>query len=113
MLDEKRSFANLTECMQEAIYKWEGGLKTTGGALVPNKTWTYPISFKFNSKGEASYKTLHEMNLSFTVPNKDDTIEPLTCHKLTKGKETLRVVLAPDGNNHDAYENLQLKAQRW
>ena len=30
MLDETRSFDNLTECMQEAINRWEGGLKTTG-----------------------------------------------------------------------------------
>ena len=53
------------------------------------------------------------MNLSFTDPNKEDQTETLTCYEPTTGKETLGVVLAPDGNNRDAYNKLQLKAQQW
>ena len=37
--------------MQTAIDRWEGGLKASGGALVPSKSWVYPISFKFDNKG--------------------------------------------------------------
>ena len=30
--------------MQNVLDRWEGGLKTTGGALVPSKSWVFPIT---------------------------------------------------------------------
>jgi hypothetical protein len=41
--------------MQEALDAWEGGLKVTGGAIVPEKTFWYLIDFKWK-QGEWSYK---------------------------------------------------------
>ena len=37
--------------MQEAIDRWEGGLKATGGAIVPSKSWIYPIAYQFEENG--------------------------------------------------------------
>jgi hypothetical protein len=42
--------------MQEGIDRWEGGLKATGGAIVPEKSWVYPIDFKFDNEGKWEYK---------------------------------------------------------
>ena len=62
MFDEEKSWDDLTSCMQEAINRWEGGLKTTGGAIVPSKSWVYPIDFKFDTKD--SHRTNHYKKLS-------------------------------------------------
>ena len=113
MFEEEKSWDELQDCMQEAINRWEGGLKTTGGALVPSKSWIYPISFKFDSKGEATYKNLEEMDTNFTVLNKDGNIESLTCVESHKGRETLGVFLCPDDNNKEAVHALAEKAKRW
>ena len=113
MFDETKSWENLSECMQEAIDRWEGGLKTTGGAIVPEKSWVFPISFKFDNKGSASYKTLAEIDTTFTVLNQDDSREVLACYEPTDGKETLGVFLSPEGNNDAAFDALQSKAQQW
>ena len=49
--------------MQEAINRWEGGLKTTGGAIVPTKSWVYPIGFSFDNNGKWKYKSTEEIDL--------------------------------------------------
>ena len=38
--------------MQSSIDRWEGGLCTTGGAIVLEKSWVYPIDFKFDRNGK-------------------------------------------------------------
>jgi hypothetical protein len=43
--------------MQEGTDRWEGGLKTTGRAIVPEKSWVYPIDFKFDKEGRWEYKS--------------------------------------------------------
>ena len=39
---EPRLFTVMTN-MQENINRWEGGIKLSGGAIVPHKSWVYPI----------------------------------------------------------------------
>ena len=46
MLDASTDFEELAGKMLEAINMWEGELKATRGALVPHKSWIYPIGFK-------------------------------------------------------------------
>ena len=99
--------------MQEAIDRWEGGLKSTGGAIVPNKSWVYPIDFKFDHKGQCSYKSTEEINWEFSVLDKDENRIQLNTVAASKGKETLGVILAPDGNTDDAFNTLLDKAKSW
>ena len=87
-------------------------MKTTGGAIVPDKSRVYPVSFKFDTKKKASYKTIAETDTSFTVLNKDNIREELKCYEATVGKETLGVFLSPEGNNDDAFQSLQNKAKQ-
>ena len=113
MFDEEKSWDDLASCMQEAINRWEGGLKTTGGAIVPSKSWVYPIDFKFDTKGQPSYKPLQEIEQEFTVLNKDNVRETLQRCESSTGKGTLGVFLAPDGNNTQARKALEAKAKQW
>lgn len=70
--DPKITIDEVMENIQSAIDRWEGGLKTTGGALVPSKSWIFPISFTFDSEGAWRYETIAEMDLSFTVKDVND-----------------------------------------
>jgi hypothetical protein len=99
--------------MQAAIQRWEGGLKATGGAIVPAKSWVYPISFVFNSEGKWKYETVREIGANFSVKDHNEDTLPLPQHDPHIGKETLGVILAPDGNNQAMVESMIAKATEW
>ena len=99
--------------MQEAILRWEGGLKATGGAIVPEKSFVYPIDFIFNNAGKVSYKTVQEIDAHFEVPNAENQIIELRQYEPSEASETLGVFLAPDGNNEAAKKSLLRKANLW
>ena len=113
MFDSEKSWDTLSDCMQEAINRWEGGLKTTGGAIVPSKSWVYPIDFKFDSKGKPEYKSMEEIEQTYSVLDKDNNSQLLQRYEAHIGKETLGVFLAPDGNNKAAKLGLEKKAKIW
>lgn len=46
---------DIIEKAQEAINRWEGGLKVTGGAIAPDKSCAFPVAFKFDEQGRWSY----------------------------------------------------------
>jgi hypothetical protein len=99
--------------MQQAIMRWEGGLKCTGGALVPEKSFVYPIDFTFSTSGQASYKTVEDIGSHFEAPNSQGILTELPQLEPSDARETLGVYLAPDGNNNTAVEHLREKAVEW
>ena len=103
----------IMENMQQGIDRWEGGLKLTGGAIVPEKSWIYPIAFDFDNAGKWKYKKVETIDHIFSV--QDHTGQRRILEKIEPdiGKETLGVMLSPDGNNKQALEELQRKAQKW
>ena len=100
----------MMENMQQAINCWEGGLKHTGGAIVPHKSFVYPIAFAFDNQGKWSYLSKDEIDYNFTVKDLDDTIQNLTTLSPSEGKCTLGVVLAPDGSHTEAVTSLRKKS---
>jgi hypothetical protein len=101
------------ENMQDFITRWEGGLKATGGAIVPMKSWVYPISFAFNHEGKWKYESTQEIDAHFSVRDHNDDLLPLQQHDPHIGKETLGVILAPDGNNCEMVEAMITKVKEW
>ena len=99
--------------MQEAINIWEGGLKASGGAIVPAKSWVYPIEFGFDQSGQWHYKSKDEIGAEFTVKDHNNQLGPLQTLNVSEGRETLGLLLAPDGNNEDAVDELLKKATEW
>jgi hypothetical protein len=99
--------------MQESINRWEGGLKATGGAIVPGKSFVYPIIFDFDDKGQWHYRKVDDIDYQFTVPDHNDVIQPLEQLEVHDGRCTLGVHLAPDGNNKAAISHLRRKAEEW
>jgi hypothetical protein len=101
------------ENMQDSITRWEGGLKATGGAIVPTKSWVYPISFNFNTDGKWKYETVSEIDANFSVRDHNNVRLSLKQYNPHVGQETLGVILAPDGNNQAMLESLISKANAW
>ena len=99
--------------MQEAINAWSMGLRTTGGALVPQKCWVYPIQFQFDSHGQYSYSPTEDLQLHLTVPDDTQRLHPLLQVEPTIAKETLGVYLAPDGNEDAQIEYLKQRIAQW
>ena len=99
--------------MQQAINRWEGGLKATGGAIRPDKSWAYPIGFKFDSKGKWRYQKLEEIETNLTVKDENENEQSLNMIPPDRGKETLGVFLAPDGSNTETMIELTKKATQW
>jgi hypothetical protein len=101
------------EDMQESIDRWEEGLKLTGGAIVPAKSWVYPISFKFSDDGLWKYNTMEANDFQFSVKNHEGIRQVLQQFEVDVGKETLGAILAPDGNNKAAVHKLRSIADTW
>ena len=58
MRDINMEVEEIMSNMQDSIDCWEGGLRTIGGAIVPEKSWVYPVDFKFDGSGRWTYKTI-------------------------------------------------------
>ena len=99
--------------MQNTINRWEGGIKATEGAIVPQKSQVYPISFKFDETGLWSYKNIEKIDYNFTVKDLNKEITQLDQLNPNIGKETLGVFLAPDRNNDEAVKQLRKKTEKW
>jgi hypothetical protein len=99
--------------MQDCINRWEGGLKATGGAIVPQKSFVYPVLFDFDEKGQWHYCKVEDVDYEFTVPDHNDVEQVLEQLDVTEGRCTLGVHLAPDGNNSAAISHLRKNAEEW
>jgi hypothetical protein len=109
--ESMRSAQEVTRALQLSIREWEGGLRATGGALAPSKTFWYLIDFEWD-KGEWSYTEV-ETGFDLRVRNPEGeecTIERVPVHE---ARRTLGVRLAPDGNNDVEFEYLLDQAAQW
>ena len=113
MRDHNITEWEVLEEMQECINRWQGGLWASGGAIVPEKSFVYPIAFNFNEKGEWRYKTLQEVDYSFTVKDHTGQQSDLPQKECNMSSCTLGVELAPDGNNDAMVASLRQKAEEW
>jgi len=99
--------------MQDSIDRWQGGLWASGGAIVPEKSFVYPIAFQFDEKGEWRYKSVQEIDYNFTVKDHTGQLQNLPQKQHDESACTLGVHLAPDGNNDTMVNTLRQKAEEW
>ena len=107
------SLEDITNQMQLAINTWEGGLRATGGALVPEKSWVYPIKYIWDDKGDPKLETISNIDVAFHVKNAQQEIKSLTLTSPTEGKETLGVFLSPDGSHTTQIDYMKSKVLHW
>jgi hypothetical protein len=87
------SVEEVMDRMQHSINRWEGGLKATGGAIVPQKSFVYPVVFDFEPSGEWKYRKNTDIDYNFTIANHTNTIQLLSQLEVQKGKCMLGVFL--------------------
>lgn len=80
------------EKMQSAIDRWEGGLKATGGTIVQEKSFVYPIVFGFDEQGKWSYQSKDYIDYEFTVHDQHDVRQTLTQLDPNNGQYILGVL---------------------
>ena len=96
--------------MQQAIDHWEGGLKATGGALVPEKSYWYLIDFIWTGD-RWRYATIDDIPGNISINNVDDEGRAiLQRYEASVAQKTLGVFLAMDGNNMEEVRYLRQKA---
>ena len=85
------------EKMQKVVNEWESVCKTTGGALAPNKCWSWILSFEWT---QDAWKYNSNKDLTMSVNDSKGVSHSMELLQAHEAKEMLGIQLAPDGN-HD------------
>ena len=85
--------------MQHTMNLWEGGVRATGGALVPEKSFWYLVDFKW-CQGNWSYATAEDCPASLTLRDATGHLCILERLSPSEVRRTLGVRLALDGNSN-------------
>jgi hypothetical protein len=99
------------EKMQTLLDEWEGGLRATGGAIEPAKTFWYLIDFE---RGPGGWKYSDRARTEqLEVRNSDGTRVQLERVQCSEARRTLGVRLAPDGNMQAQYGAMMEQIEKW
>ncbi len=99
--------------MQTVIDHWEGGLRATGGAIVPKKSYWYLIDWIWE-RGKWRYATQEDIPGNLTIRDTCGTQRViLKRYDPDIAKETLGVFLAMNGNNKEEIIKLRNKTEEF
>ncbi len=107
--------SNITQTakmMQSSITNWEGLLRTTGGALVPEKCFWYLIEQTW-SDGKWMYKPNKTIPANLKVVDTHGHLNTIPRLEVTEARRTLGVRLAPDSNSTEELCYLKMVAIEW
>jgi hypothetical protein len=93
--------------MTSKAQAWECRVRIAGGALNLLKTFFYAISWKYQKNGQPAMRAVSDnpdTNILLTQGNNRSRPTKITQVKVTTGKCTLGVSLAPNGSNKTEYE---------
>ena len=97
---------------QEALDRWAGALKATGGELAPAKSCFSLIDFTWNGS-DWEYRSVEDMEANSTLNDKYGNQHNLKRIPVSEACETLGVYLAMDGNQKKHMESLKEKADEY
>jgi hypothetical protein len=106
------SVADAAQALQSAMTMWEKGLKSTSGAIVPEKTYVYLIDFEWRA-GRWDYLSCAKSPVSFSVKDINGVLRPVKRYKVWEAQETLGIYLAPDGNTKAQFNKMLQKVIQW
>jgi len=98
--------------MQAVLSLWEQGLRATGGALVPSKSFWYHIDFRWNGS-HWRYAKAGQGPEMLLMHDHTQTLSPINQLQANDTQQTLGVYLAPDGNNKKQLQILLTKTKTW
>ena len=103
----------LLASMQASLDLWEGGLRATGGALVPDKSHWYFVLFRWNRQGKFRYATPQEVPAVLLVRGPDGQRKSLERLHPSDARRTLGVRLAIDGNMSAEFTFRKQQGLQW
>jgi len=99
---------DLSTTFQAALDRWAGGLRATGGALSPAKSFCYLIDFQW-SGNKWNYISVNDLPGEFTLTNSQGERSPLTRYEPSHAEKTLGVYISMDGNEEEEIKYLTQK----
>jgi hypothetical protein len=112
VLADNTSAKDTIKEMQNSLTAWEGGIRTTGGAIVPEKSHWYLIEFGWKD-GQPFYQPVAHTPGQLQVRNSDGILQSLRRLEPWEAERTLGVRLAPDGNMDAQMKYMENKASEW
>ena len=109
-LDE--TFSDVNRRMQANMDMWQGTIRVTGGAVVPDKTFWYGIDFVWTD-GIWKYATTQEAPGVLRVRDSQGVLQTLERVPVDEARRTLGVWSAPDGNWDLQTKLMVEKAETW
>jgi len=103
---------NARRQLQAAIDTWEFSLKATCGAIVPEKTVWWLVSFIW-SRSSWRYAGIQDSPGELTVQDIAKTRKVIKWLEPHQAYETLGVFLAPDGNLEEQFQKMLTVANKW
>jgi hypothetical protein len=97
----------LVEMMCKTAQQWEWLLYVTGGALNLLKCFWYGVQWSFTASGVPHMDKVKDEDPDIALSSRadfDTTTYNIQQIETTKGMRTLRVQLAPDGNDLDEFK---------
>jgi hypothetical protein len=98
--------------LQATVDTWEGSLKVTGGALGPEKSYWYLVSFTWNG-GSWSYSPISENPATLYMNDVSEVRKAVRRIPTQHAEETLGIWIAPDGNTNTQCKKMIEQAQLW
>jgi hypothetical protein len=98
--------------MQSSLTTWEGGIRATGGAIVPEKSHWYLVEFGWKD-GLPFYQSVNNFSGSLSVKDAEGNQRQLRQLEPWEAVRTLGVRLAPDGNMTTQFEHMLAQATLW
>ena len=96
--------AVVIDMMSSSAQRWERLLFATGGALNLLKCFWYGIAWYYTHTGEPKMHKIKDTDPIIQLTSGSDPVpQTITRIEVTKGKCTLGVRLAPDGNDFDEF----------
>jgi hypothetical protein len=108
----EKTYQEVGQDMQRGLDLWEGLLKATGGALVPEKSFWYLIDFEWNN-GVWRYSKVEEIPFELTMNDKDEIRHVLTRLPVNEARRSLGCRSAPDGNTKEQVAYMRSVAVEW
>jgi hypothetical protein len=110
--DEITTGEEVATQMQGAMDAWKGGMRATGVAIVPEKSYWYLIDF-VSTEGNWSYTSEEEYPAAISVRDLIWQRHVLDRMSPSEARRTLGVRLAPDGNEIAEFNYLRSVAEEW
>ena len=90
--------------------QWNGGIRSSGGAVCPKKTKLFLIDFKCNGK-DYKYCSIEDMPGDISIRDKDGTMITITRKEPSLANESLGIQLTLTGNQDKQKKVLKKKSE--